>query len=455
MIKKLLLAVCALALGTGLVAATTARADGSRHPHDPFAGESLYRDVAFYSALGEHRTATATDYLTHTWLALRLKALGFKTELFPFETRQFYPTKTQVTVGGKNRLEAFPVWHPTPTRPGGLSAKLTTDIANVSGKIYLFDNPSGTVNQAVQSTIKTAAANGASGVIVVLSQSASLEIYGQNAQQLLSYAPGSDPGAGDQTPWPVPVVTVGRKDRPALQQAIDGSLDVKVVSEGVVREHARSYVLLGTLERGPADKTLLVSTPVSGWFRNAGERGTGVAAWLALAEWAAKETSEVRWVFLASSGHELNFLGTHEYLQSDRIPPPDDVYLWTHLGANLITYEYLQNPDGTHTRTNQPPRQSIKYISDNASIVDALNAAFVPENNPQAAALNITGLQNSIGGGDLFYAKYFGYSQLLYFAGGNAKFHTREDTPETTGPELLEPIARLIKSAFEQIVDDL
>lgn len=421
---------------------------------DPFSGDRLYRDVVTYASLGEHRTATATDYLTHAWLAIRLKALGFDVELFPFQTRQFYPTETSVTIDKTTRLDAFPIWHPTPTRRGGIKAKVTTDLTASAGKLYLFDNPSGTVNQTVQATIQKAAAAGALGVIVVLTTT-SQEIYGQNAQQLKSYEPSADPGDGDQTPWPIPVVTVGRKHRAALQTAIDGGLDVKVRSEGFTKESATSYVLTGSLARGPADKTLLVSTPVSGWFQNAGERGTGVAAWLALAEWASKQTSGVKWLFVASSGHELNFRGTHEFLKSNNIPAPEDVYLWTHLGANLINYDYVQNADGTQTKTTEPASQSIKYLSDNPSIVGALADIFVPSTNPEAEALHITGLQNAIGGGDLFYAKYFGYPNLLYFAGANAKFHTREDTPETTGPELLEPIAKLIRSAFEKILAGL
>lgn len=463
MTKKSILATLGIVAAGFLFGAPSAHADrdqktdapGARHATDPFSGDKLYGDVIFYSSLGEHRTATATDYATEAWLALRLKALGFSVELLPFSTNQFYPTETSVTVGGKSRIQAFPVWWPTPTRGAGQTGKLTTDLANVSGKIYLFDNASGTVNQSVQNTIKTAAANGATGVIVVLTQAAtpSQEIYGQNAQQLVSYDPSADPGAGDQTPWTIPVVTIGRSDRPTLQNAIDNSLDVKLRSEGFFKTGATSNVVIGTLNRGPADKTLLVSTPSSGWFEDAGERGTGVAVWLALAEWAAKETSGVKWVFMSSSGHELNFRGTNAYLKSPLVPPPSDVYLWTHLGADVITYDYSSNSDGTLTRTDQPVKQYVKYNTANASILAALDDSFLPA-NPQAKALNILGLQNSIGG-DLTYAKFHGYSNLLYFAGGNPTFHTHQDTPETSSPQILEPIARLIKSALQEVVSGL
>lgn len=454
MTKKSNLAALAFAVGAALVGAPAAHADNPHTGRDPFSGDKLYGDVLFYSSLGEHRTATVTDYATESWLSIRLKALGFKVELLPFSTNQFYPTETSVTID-QARIQAFPVWWPTTTRPGGQTGKVTTDLTNVSGKIYLFDNRSGTVNQAVQSTIKSAAANGATGVIVVLTAAAtpSPEFYGQNAQQLLSYDPAADPGAGDQTPWTIPVVTVGRGDRPALQNAIDNALDVKIRSEGFTKAGAVSNVVIGTLDRGPADKTLLVSTPSSGWFEDSGERGTGIAVWLALAEWAAKETSGVKWVFMSSSGHELNFRGTNAYLKSALIPPKEDVYLWTHLGADLITYDYTQNADGTLTRANQPVKQSIKYNTSNPLILDALNDSFLPA-NPQAQALNITGLQNAIGG-DLTYAKFHGYSELLYFAGGNPTFHTHQDNPETSSPQILEPMARLIKSTLQQIIDGL
>ncbi|MEN6439541.1 MAG: hypothetical protein ABFD97_13285, partial [Syntrophobacter sp.] len=61
------------------------------------------------------------------------------------------------------------------------------------------------------------------------------------------------------------------------------------------------------------------------------------------------------------------------------------------------------------------------------------------------------GLQKSITGGDVYYAKYRGYTSLLYFAGGNPTFHTRQDRPKISSPELLEPMALLIQSTLQQI----
>lgn len=424
-----------------------------------FDGKKMYKDLKYYAKLGDHRTATSVDYATASWLKSRLQELGFSVRMMPYFTNQFYPEITKVTIDNGTKLQAFPVWWPKPTGKKGTTGAITTDVTNVSGKIYLFDNPSGTVTQAVQTTINTATANGAIGVIVVLTSAAtpSSLYYGQNAQQLLSYDPEADPGDGDQTPWKIPVVTVGRGDRPALQSAIDNQLNVTIISTGYTKILTISHVVVATLERGDPSKTMIVSTPSSGWFDDAGERGTGIAIWLALAKWAAKETSNVTWVFMSSSGHELNFRGTNQWLTSTLIPPTGDVYLWTHLGADVITYNYTQNADGTLSPTNQPVTQAIKYLqpsTPNPVITDALTKFFDPTVSSQAKALNITGLQESITGGDVYYAKYRGYTSIAYFSGGNPTFHTRQDTPLDSGPELLEPMAILIQSMLQQVISN-
>jgi PA domain. len=423
---------------------------------NPFAGDKLYQDMVYYTHLGEHRTATAVDHATAYWLSSRLKDLGFSVEMMPYATNQFYPKETSVTIDKNIEIEAFPVWWPKFTEGEGQTGKITADLNDVNGKIFLFDNPSMSVTQDVQTKINTATANGATGVIVILTSSVtpSQEIYGQNAQQQISYGPAADPGAGDQTSWKIPVVTVGRKDRPALQKAIDRKLDVNIKSTGFMKADAISYVVIGTLDRGPASKTMIVSTPSSGWFDDAGERGTGIAIWLALANWAAKDTSGVKWVFMSSSGHEIDYRGTNMWLKSASIPRPKDVYLWTHLGANLMTYNYAPNPDGTLRRTNQTVKQVVRYATTNQSVIDAMKSSFLPI-NPQAEALGIKGIMSGgINGGDLFLAKWHGYSNLMYFVAMNPTFHTRQDTEDISGPELLEPMAVLIKSTLQRTISE-
>ena len=62
-----------------------------------------------------------------------------------------------------------------------------------------------------------------------------------------------------------------------------------------------AWNLVARLDRGAA-RTLIVTTPRSGWFTCAAERGSGVAAWMSLARWlaAAKPATRI-WSSLTSA----------------------------------------------------------------------------------------------------------------------------------------------------------
>ncbi|WP_342084319.1 hypothetical protein [Dyadobacter sp. OTU695] len=76
---------------------------------DRFDGASLYADVVHYVKLGIHRTGTEGDNKTSEWIKGILDKNGFKTEYVTFPVKQFFPEKTQLTVGSQT-LEVFPVW---------------------------------------------------------------------------------------------------------------------------------------------------------------------------------------------------------------------------------------------------------------------------------------------------------------------------------------------------------
>lgn len=75
-------------------------------------------------------------------------------------------------------------------------------------------------------------------------------------------------------------------------------------------------------------------TPRSGWWHCAGERGGGIAIWLEVARRVRllKLRRSVR--FLATTGHELGFLGLGWYFDTDPGLAPNATG-WLHLGANI------------------------------------------------------------------------------------------------------------------------
>src|SRR5260221_184837 len=100
--------------------------------------------------------------------------------------------------------------------------------------------------------------------------------------------------------WKVPVVLAAGRDEAALQAAATAGNPVTVRLEGRTVPGRGENVVGRKAGRG---KAVVVSTPKSGWFHCAGERGSGIAIWLGLARWLA--TTELNVVLLGASGHEF------------------------------------------------------------------------------------------------------------------------------------------------------
>lgn len=105
------------------------------------------------------------------------------------------------------------------------------------------------------------------------------------------------------------------------------------------RQSAReAFNLVGRLDRG-APRWIVVSTPRSGWGVCAGERGPGVAAFLALAAWARERFVRHNLVFVCTSSHEFESAGAAAFIQAGA-PPPETTALWLHLGAGFAARDW-------------------------------------------------------------------------------------------------------------------
>ncbi|MEW6185484.1 MAG: hypothetical protein AB1585_07070 [Thermodesulfobacteriota bacterium] len=408
----------------------------------PLSGETLFNDVVYYSNLGHHRTATPIDRKTALWLQNRLKQAGFEVQKQEWTTRQFYPQRTEIVIDNKQTLEAFPIWWPKPTPPQGLEGLMTPVIGDSAGKIFFFENKTGagfSVTPVFSKMIHEANQKGALAVIVVTyfnqprTTIASKELIGLNALQTT------------QEEWPIPVVSARAKDRAVLDSAIQNQTVVKVISTGNYKNQARAFNVIGLLKKSSRDEVRVVSTPYSGWFTCAGERGPGIAIFLGLAEWAARTHSETNWIFVATSGHEIDGLGIRNFLVSPIAPDPKKTLSWVHLGAWQAMYNFI------HTNG--------VLVSD--GLMDTRQMQY--ENIPSRIKLeepvkkNFTGLNVSflpgIRLGELTGIIQSGYNQNLFgIAWGHELHHSTQDLPPVTGPGLLEPVAQAYRNTLEMLI---
>ncbi len=172
---------------------------------------------------------------------------------------------------------------------------------------------------------------------------------------------------------------------------------------------------------------LLVTTPLSGWFTCAGERGTGIAIAISV----AKEISKILPVLLVmSTGHELGFYGATRFVESFE----EEVSGVLHLGSCLAE--------------RNAQMRSISNLS--GKRFDQLTKA-----------LDFEGVEPEQPGNPMEPAEWIGESELwaprgvpmISIAGTSRNFHTRKDIPENaTAPELLGKMQACVTEAAGALI---
>ncbi len=246
-------------------------------------------------------------------------------------------------------------------------------------------------------------------------------------------------GAGPeyyQAPLPIPTVLVpGDSDARLNEAALAGkSASIKITGES---KEVTANNVVGVLKGG--DKWVIVTTPISGWFKCGGERGTGVALFLGLARWVAMNNHKYSYIFIANSGHEMAYMGAHfapdEYLPAYNITK-DNVVCWFHLGASIACRSWQK--DGGNFKPLDEPNQSY-FLAAVPQLLDAVKTSFS----------GVKGLYMGTGtyAGELSNIVKGGYAACGFF-GSNYFFHTRMDTEKETGPEFLEPVGEGLTKFF-------
>jgi hypothetical protein len=176
--------------------------------------------------------------------------------------------------------------------------------------------------------------------------------------------------------WSVPIVCVGGKDVAALEAAATKNSLAEIILQGKDEPNAEAKNVVGKFGNGK--KLIVVSTPQSGWFRCAGERGAGVAVFLGLARWTTRQKSlDANWVFVSTTGHEFSGMGMKAFLK-ELAPKPKDVFAWLHLGANVAVWNYEQTAQGLKKSGKVESRRGV---SRRAGLIRALNESVCRDGN--------------------------------------------------------------------------
>lgn len=284
----------------GMVAMCSGAAGGA---DDFLGGARLFADVAEYASFGVHRFGSPGDRATTDWIAGELRAAGFCVEFQPVVLGRQYVVERATVLVGANEIEATPFWWPPEDKAAfSLTAPLVRD-GEAADKILWVALPydrGAYLGPAHRAAIREAAARGPAAILLVIGNPAE-DRFAYNVTQ-------------EDEPWPVPVMVVAAKDKAAFERAISAGTPVTLAVAGRYERCVAGRNVVAHLGDGQGS-TIVVSTPMTGWYGCVCERGPGIANFLALARTVAAEKIPGCFVFVATAGHEIGHGGMEVFLK--------------------------------------------------------------------------------------------------------------------------------------------
>lgn len=372
---------------------------------DPLDTGRMMADIARYESFGLHRYGLESTDATLDWIAAELALAGLTTTEQQVRMDRQYVLETGSLRIGDRTIDVVPQWWPPEERE---CFELTAEIGPGGfAHVSLPYDRGAYLNDAHRARLEEAFATKPKAVLLDTGHPSGA-IFTYNVDQA-------------SKPWPVPVLLVAPRDTALLQVGASATATVR----GAYRRDVEGCNIVGRLDRGHA-RWLVISTPVTGWFISTGERGPGIAGFLALARLTGQAFTAHNLAFVATSGHEIGHGGMERFMH-DGAPRPADTAAWAHLGSSLACRDPV-----------------VTAINSSAAL-----AALVDKHFAGIRGMRLTGEQAAIG--ELRDVHAAGYANFFGMAGSHRLFHTPSDNAAAVDPALLVPMARAFANALAAV----
>jgi hypothetical protein len=407
--------------GAGVICAASAGAAFAADPASDVTAQ-LSKDLVRYAGFGDKESGTPGELAAADWIADSLKEAGYEIENDSFMVPRFSSVRTGLHVGTRQvAIKPQPVVVPTPSE--GISAKACIirkpyQARGAAGRIAFLVPPYGrhaSIGSAEIKPLLTAAVANKAQAIVIVPDGPTGGIVG------LNIVAGVEPVAD------IPIALLAPKDFAPLEEELSEDKIATLIVDGVSRPVESRNIIA---RRKAGSKWIVFTSPRTGWFDAAAERGTGIAVFLGLCRWAAGAFPDHSLLAINSGGHELAFSGMHRAMKV--VPPPDAVAGWVHAGAGLATRDRLML--GNRVLGLLPTADPQRVLMCPREVISPAKEAFK----------GISGFEQPIfpvkGAGELSGLIDAGYSRIFAGLGVHAWFHTAEDTLDKTDAGLLAPV---------------
>lgn len=377
----------------------------------PTSGRMIEADLLRYVGFGNKRAGGPGDTACGEWLASELERAGFAVQRQTFSAPWFDATRAELSCEGTSAaIYPQPIVRVTGTE--GVSGPLVRIdsrgqfAGSLEGAVALVDLAharwSSMLSPLARRPIQAAFDAGAKAVVAITN--------GPTGKVIALNTDGREPMFSG------PVALLAPEHAaPFLAGALQGKpARLTIDGEGGRRP---AFNLVGRIDRGKG-RWLAISTPRSGWFGCAAERGPGVAAWLDLARWAPNALRDFDLAFICNTGHEYEYLGAAEAMR-EIAPPVAATRFWLHVGANVAARDWHELPGGLSPLPNVDSQRVLSISPELLPLARSLFAGQIGYEAPVSSAV--------LSAGELDEVIRAGYAPAAGVFGIHRFHHTAED----------------------------
>jgi hypothetical protein len=422
----------------GLAAAAAPAAAGPIETEEPDAA-ALQAALERYVAFGDKASGGSGDIACGAWLEEALSREGYACRRQPFNV-PFFEAKQATLSCGDVQATVIPQAPVAATAPQGLSAplRLANSCDDLAGAIAVVVLPHkrwvSLADPQVAHPLAEAVARRAAAVILVTTGPTGEAL----ALNVSTHRHAVNPPVAILAPRDAPPFVKAAAERATARLTLDGA------GGGAATRPA--FNLIARLDR-KAKHTLILSTPRSGWFGCAAERGSGLAIWLWLGQELARSSPGVNVELLATSGHEYEYLGGEHYL-AQAAPTPSSTRLWVHIGASAAARDWHELGPNLMPLPNA---DSQRVLTATADVLEQTRDAFSGVTGLEATYL----ADATRAGGELVNVLNAGYRSAIGLYGGHRYFHARGDDLRCVSGALVQPVAAAFHAAIGKALSSL